>query len=54
MNNKVCHMNRKVVSHIKLFATNGAGVKNGKVNSLNAEVRSTRANVIMIQETHCT
>ena len=54
MKNKVCHMNRKVVNHIKLFATNGAGVKNGKVNSLNAEVRSKRANVIMIQETHCT
>ena len=52
--NKVHHMNNKVNSHIKVFATNGAGVKNGKINSLNAEVRSTRANIVMIQETHCT
>ena len=46
-------MNSKVVSHLKIFATNGAGVKNGKVDSLNAEVRSTQSNIVMVQETHC-
>ena len=35
-----------------MFSTNGAGVKNGKVRSLNAEVRSTGANIVTIQETH--
>ena len=47
-------MNNKVVCNLKLFATNGAGVKNGKIQSLNAEIRSTMANIVMIQETHCT
>ena len=51
---KVHSMNSKVLSNIKLFATNGAGVKNGKVRSLNAEVKSTQANIVMVQETHCT
>ena len=40
--------------NIKLFSTNGAGVKYGKVQSLNAEVKSTGANIVTIQETHCT
>ena len=44
----------KFVRNIKLFSTNGAGVKNGKVQSLNAEVKSTGANIITVQETHCT
>ena len=47
-------MNNKVVCNLKIFATNGAGVKNGKIQSLNAEIRSTMANIVMIQETHCT
>ena len=42
------------VTHLKLFATNGEGVKNGKVASLNAEVQSTQSNIVMLQETHCT
>ena len=54
VNKKGYNMNTKVVTNVKVFATNGAGVKNGKVNSLNAEVRSSRANIVMIQETHCT
>ena len=40
-------------SNIKLFSTNGAGIKNGKVDSLNAEVRSTKCNIVTVQETHC-
>ena len=46
-------MNSKVISHLKIIATNEAGVKNGKEDSLNAEVRSTQANIVMVQETHC-
>ena len=40
-------------SNIKIFSTNGAGVKNGKVDSLNAEVSNVQANIVTIQETHC-
>ena len=43
----------KHTSNIKIFSTNGAGVKNGKVDSLNAQVKSVQANIITIQETHC-
>ena len=42
------------VTHLKLFSTNGAGIKNGKVGSLNAEVQSTQSNIVTLQETHCT
>ena len=42
----------RYVDVIKMFSTNGAGVKNGKVRSLNAEVRSTGANIVTIQDTH--
>ena len=37
-----------------MFSTNGAGLKNRKVDSLTAEVRSTGANIVTIQEMHCT
>ena len=47
-------MKNNCVTHIKLFSTNGAGVKNGKVASLNAEVQSTQSNIVTLQETHCT
>ena len=47
-------MKNNRVTHIKLFSTNGAGVKNGKVASLNAEVQSTQSNIVTLQETHCT
>ena len=36
-----------------MFSTNGAGVKNCKVDSLNAEIHSVQANIIIVQETHC-
>ena len=50
---KLKHVKPKAVGHIKIFSTNGAGIKNSKVTSLNAEVRSTQANIITVQETHC-
>ena len=53
VHNKVKHMISKSVSSIKMFSTNGAGVKNGKVDSLNAEIHSVQANIITVQETHC-
>ena len=46
------NMKSQTVSHIKVFSTNSAGVKYGKINSLNAEVRNTNANIVTIQETH--
>ena len=46
-------MHPQYASQIKLFSTNGAGIKNGKVDSLNAEVRSTKSNIVTVQETHC-
>ena len=42
------------ISNLKIFSTNGAGVKFGKMNSLNAEVRNTQANIVTLQETHFT
>ena len=54
MTKKGIHVNSKNVNSVKLFATNGAGVKNSKVESLNAQVRRTKANIIMVQETHST
>ena len=54
MTKKGIHVNSNNVNSVKLFATNGAGVKNSKVESLNAQVRSTKANIIMVQETHST
>ena len=48
------HMTNKFCSNLKMFSTNGAGIKNGKVDSLTAEVRNTGANIVTIQETHCT
>ena len=53
MRHKVKHVKPKAVGHIKIFSTNGEGIKNSKVTSLNAEVRSTQANIITVQETHC-
>ena len=46
------HMKPQPVSHMKLFSTNGAGVKFGKLKSLNAEVMNTQSNIVTIQETH--
>ena len=36
----------------KIFSTNGAGVKNCKVNIHNAEGSNVKANIVTIQETH--
>ena len=53
LKHQVHHVKSKMIDHIKIFSTNGAGVKNGKVSSLKAEVRSTQANIVTVQETHC-
>ena len=53
VHNKVNNVISKSVSNIKMFSTNGAGIKNGKVDSLNAEIQSVQANIITVQETHC-
>ena len=53
INHKLKHVKPRVAGVLKLFSTNGAGVKNGKVRSLNAEVQSTGANIVTLQETHC-
>ena len=39
-------------SCIKVFSANCASLKHGKIKSLNAEVRSTKANIVTLQETH--
>ena len=51
---KTKHVRPKSVDHIKIFSTNGAGIKNGKADSLRAEVRNTQANIVTLQETHST
>ena len=43
------NMKPNPVSHLKLFSTNCASVKNGKGKSLNAEVRNTQANIVTVQ-----
>ena len=48
------NVREKSISSIKVFSTNGAGIKNGKVASLNAEIESLQANIVTVQETHCT
>ena len=40
------------VKHIKMFSTNAAGLVNGKVQSLNNEVKATSSNIVTKQETH--
>ena len=45
-------MKPKTIGHVKLFSTNGAGIMNGEVASLKAEVLSTQSNIITVQETH--
>ena len=49
--NKQAHAHPQFASQIKLFSANWAGILNGKVDRLNAEVRSTKSN--MVQGTHC-
>ena len=38
---------------LKMFSTNGAGVVNGKIDSLINEVKATGATIVTVQETHC-
>ena len=45
-------MKNDVTSTLKIFSTNGAGVIGGKISSLKAQVKLTRANVVTVQETH--
>ena len=35
-----------------LFSTNASGLVTGKLDSLNSEVKATKANIVTIQETH--
>ena len=46
------HVITKQVKTLKIFSTNAAGLKNGKVKSLKQEVINTKSNIITIQETH--
>ena len=46
------YMKSKCASIVKIFSASCAGLKNGKLSSLNAEVRATNANIITLQETH--
>ena len=45
-------VHNKVIDSITIFSTNAAGVVTGKADSLINEVKSTRANVVTLQETH--
>ena len=45
-------MNGETNHRLKLFATNAAGVVDGKLSSLRSEVNETEANIVTIQETH--
>ena len=47
------HINPNL-SNIKMFSTNAAGLVKGKVASMLSEVNATGANIVTIQETHCT
>ena len=49
---KYKYVKGEVASYIKVLSANCASLKNGKLNSLNAEVRSTNANIVTLQETH--
>ena len=46
------HMKSKCASSVKLFSANCAGLKNGKLRSLNAEVYNSNSNIVTLQETH--
>ena len=46
-------VNKENDMKIKLFATNAAGVINGKMESLKSEVAASEATVVTVQETHC-
>ena len=50
--NKKQYVNKQSMVGLKMFSTNGAGIVGGKLKSLIAEVTSTRASLVTIQETH--
>ena len=41
------------IKTLKMFSTNGAGIVNGKIDSLKHEVKAVGAAVVTVQETHC-
>ena len=45
--------NQVTIKTLKLFSTNGAGLINGRIESLKSEVKNTAATVVTVQETHC-
>ena len=45
------HMKSKCASSVKIFSAYCAGLKNGKLRSLNAEVFNLKANIVTLQET---
>ena len=49
---KINCMKNKCATSLNIFSANCASLKNGKLASLNAEVNSTEANIITLQETH--
>ena len=55
---KISDVNKQVkvksATNLKIFSTNGAGVIRGKIKSLHEEVKHTQANIVTLQETHCT
>ena len=68
INTKYKHMKRvrrggdskknHVIGHcatsLEIFSANGASLRNGKMDSLNEEVRAIQSNIMTLQETHFT
>ena len=50
--NRKQHVTKQNTVGLKMFSTNGAGIVGGKIKSLIAEVTSTNASLVTIQETH--
>ena len=50
---KQLKVSRTNIKTLKLFSTNGAGIVNGKIDSLKHEVKTVGATVVTLQETHC-
>ena len=46
------YMNNKCATTLKVFSANCASLRNGKLASLNAGVKATKANIVTLQETH--
>ena len=48
------HVIGHCATSLKIFSANCASLRNGKMGSLNAEVRATQSNIVTLQETHFT